>query len=77
MAPDRERRKRVLGAPLVALMMRGQRSGEFSSAITPEWAVRSFAALLLAGARAVADGSLSPEEAPELVFNTLYGGLRP
>src|SRR4051794_28870787 len=76
-APDRERRKRVLGQPLVALMARGQASGEFSPEITPEWAVRSFGALLLAGARAVADGTLTPEEAPELVFKTLYGGLRP
>ena len=76
-APDRERRKRELGAPLVALMLRGQTSGEFSSAFSPEWAVRMFGALLLAGARAVADGSLTREEAPDLVFNSLYGGLRP
>jgi TetR/AcrR family transcriptional repressor of mexCD-oprJ operon len=75
-APTPER-KRVLGAPLVALMARGQASGEFSRAITPEWAARTFAALLLAGARAVADGTLNPEEAPDLVFTTLYGGLRP
>jgi AcrR family transcriptional regulator len=69
--------KRALGEPLLALMARGQASGEFSRALTPQWAVRTFAALLLAGTRAVADGTLAHEKAPDVVFNTLYGGLRP
>src|SRR4051812_31759506 len=58
-SPGREHRKRVLGEPLIALIARGQAAGEFSSAVAPEWAVRCFGALLLAGARAVADGSLT------------------
>jgi AcrR family transcriptional regulator len=77
MAAPSPERKRVLGEPLRALMVRGQASGEFSRALNPEWAVRTFAALLLAGTRAVADGTLTHEEAPDLVFRTLYGGLRP
>jgi AcrR family transcriptional regulator len=76
-APPSPARKRVLGEPLRALMARGQASGEFSPALSPDWAVRTFAALLLSGARAVGDGTLTAEEAPEVVFRTLYGGLRP
>ena len=43
---------------------------------TPEWGVRVFGALLLAGARAVDDGALSRADAPDTVFHTLLEGLR-
>ena len=72
----REHRSRILGDPLRALIERGQAAGEFSSALSTEWAVRVFGALLLAGARAVADGTLTPDEAPRAVFRSLHEGLR-
>jgi TetR/AcrR family transcriptional repressor of mexCD-oprJ operon len=72
----RERRRRVLGDPLRALIERGKAAGEFSATLPTEWCVRSFGALLLAGARAVADGSITREEAPYLVFRSLNEGLR-
>jgi len=72
----REHRRRAFGEPLRALIERGQGAGEFSRALRPEWAVRVFGALLLAGARAVAEGALTREEAPDAVFRSLHEGLR-
>ena len=72
----REHRRRIVGEPLRALFERGKAAGEFSSALPTEWCVRSFGALLLAGARAVAEGALTHDEAPDLLFRTLLDGLR-
>ncbi|WP_053226205.1 TetR/AcrR family transcriptional regulator [Solirubrobacter soli] len=69
-------RRRILGEPLRALVERGKAGGEFSPTVSTEWCVRSFGALLLAGARAVADGALTHDEAPGVVFDSLYEGLR-
>ena len=68
-------RRRVLGDPLRTLIERGKLAGEFSPALSTEWCVRSFGALLLAGARGVADGTLTRDEAPALVFRSLHEGL--
>src|SRR4051794_8861989 len=59
----RAQRRRILGDPLRALIERGKASGEFSRALSTEWCARSFGALLLAGARAVGDGTLTHEAA--------------
>jgi AcrR family transcriptional regulator len=72
----REHRSRLLGDPLRALIERGQAAGEFSPALSTEWAVRVFGALLLAGARAVAEGTLTYDEAPGAVSHSLLQGLR-
>jgi TetR/AcrR family transcriptional regulator, mexCD-oprJ operon repressor len=72
----RRRRSRILGEPLRALIERGKAAGEFTNTLSTEWCVRSFAALLLAGARALADGALTHEEAQHAVFRTLHEGLR-
>jgi AcrR family transcriptional regulator len=72
---DREERRARMGEPLIALVRRGQAAGEFSSDLSPEWAVRAFGALLLAGARAVHDGTLTRAEAADTVFTTLTKGL--
>jgi TetR/AcrR family transcriptional repressor of mexCD-oprJ operon len=74
-AEDREERRARMGEPLMALVARGQAAGEFSSDLAPEWAVRAFGALLLAGARAVHDGTLTRAEAADTVFHTLTKGL--
>ncbi len=69
-------RRRVLGDPLRALIERGRAGGEFSATLSTEWCIRSFGALLLAGARGVADGTLTHDEAPHVVFRSLHEGLR-
>jgi TetR/AcrR family transcriptional repressor of mexCD-oprJ operon len=73
----RRRRQRILGEPLRELIERGRAAGEFAPDLATDWCMRSFGALLLAGARAVAEGALTHEEAPDAVFRSLYGGLRP
>ncbi len=72
----REHRRRAFGEPLVALIERGQAAGEFAAEGSSEWLARAFGALVLAGARAVGDGTLTREQAPEVVFRTLLEGLR-
>jgi AcrR family transcriptional regulator len=72
----RERSRQILGAPLRALFERGKAAGEFSPTLSTEWCVRAFGSLLLAGARAVADGTLTHEDAPDVVFRSLLEGLR-
>ena len=72
----REHRRRILGDPLRALIERGKAAGEFSPDLATEWCVRCFGGLLLAGARAVADGAITHEEAPQAVFRSLHEGLR-
>ncbi len=74
---DREHRRRVLREPLLELIRRGQAAGEFSAAVSPEWAARVVGALVQAGARAVGDGTLSRAAAGDAVVDTLLGGLRP
>jgi AcrR family transcriptional regulator len=76
-ADTRLRRQQILGEPLRALIERGKAAGEFASDVPTAWALRSFGALLLAGARAVAEGSLDQADAPATVFRSLHGGLRP
>jgi TetR/AcrR family transcriptional regulator, mexCD-oprJ operon repressor len=73
---DRAHRRRAFGEPLIALFTRGQAAGEFSTAVTPEWATRMFGATVIAGARAVDDGALTRADAPDTVFHTLTQGLR-
>ena len=73
----REDLRRVFGEPLVALLTRGQATGEFSAQSSPEWAARAFVAIVLAGARAVGEGGLSSADAPDVVLRTLLHGLRP
>jgi TetR/AcrR family transcriptional repressor of mexCD-oprJ operon len=72
---DRAQRRRTFGEPLIALFTRGQAAGEFSTAVTPEWATRLFGATVIAAARAVDDGALSPDDAADTVFHTLTKGL--
>ena len=72
-----EHRRRVYGQPIIALIARGQAAGEFSADLSPEWGLRAFGALVIAGARAVGEGALTREEAGTSVVRTLIGGLRP
>jgi TetR/AcrR family transcriptional regulator, mexCD-oprJ operon repressor len=71
----RELRWAIFGQPLVALIERGQATGEFSADLPANWSARSFGSLVLAGARAIADGELTRADAPEAVFRTLVRGL--
>jgi AcrR family transcriptional regulator len=71
----RAQQRRVFGEPLAALIERGQAAGEFSAALSPEWASRVLGALVLAGARAVIDGGVARADAPDMVLRTLFAGI--
>ena len=71
----REQRRATFRQPLVALVERGQATGEFAADLPAEWSARSFGSLVLAGARAIADGELARTAAADLVFRTLIRGL--
>lgn len=72
----RAQQRRAFREPLIALMERGQAAGEFSAALSPDWASRILGALVLAGARAINDGDVSRETAADMVLRTLLDGLR-
>lgn len=75
-SPKRRRQqRRVFSEPLLALIQRGQASGELSASVSPEWGVQTFRSLMQGGARAVADGGLSRAAAPDVVLTTLLNGL--
>jgi TetR/AcrR family transcriptional repressor of mexCD-oprJ operon len=73
---SRTRSHRVIDESLFALIERGQAAGEFSTAVSPAWVAGVFRALLLAGTRAVGDGVLAREDAPDAIFRSLFEGLR-
>ncbi len=75
-SPKRRRQqRRVFSEPLLALIQRGQASGELSASVSPEWGVQTFRSLMQGGARAVADGGLARAAAPDVVLTTLLNGL--
>jgi AcrR family transcriptional regulator len=75
-APRRRReQRRVFAEPVLALIRRGQASGELSGAVSPEWVLQVFQAIVQAGARSVAAGDLARDDAPDLVVATLLRGL--
>jgi AcrR family transcriptional regulator len=75
-AEARAEARRLLGDPLRALIERGQAVGEISTDVSTEWAARVFGAVLVAGARAVIDGTLEHDAAVESVHGTLMRGIR-
>ena len=70
-----QQQRRVLSEPLIALFERGRTKGEFPASLSPGWAAKVFASLVLTGARAVSEGSLSRDAAPDVVAATLLTGI--
>ena len=65
-----------LAAPMLALVERGQATGELSRALSAQWILRAFGAVLLTGLREIADGRLERDRAAAVVSGTLLDGLR-
>lgn len=65
-----------LGAPLFALVERGQASGELSRSLSPSWMLAVLGAVVSTAVREIAAGRLKRDEAPELVTATLMRGYR-
>jgi AcrR family transcriptional regulator len=75
--PDDGSRKREqeLGQPVLAMIRRGQQSGELSSDVPAEWLIRTLDALIRAALRMVAAGEITPGEASEMVYRMTLRGI--
>jgi AcrR family transcriptional regulator len=70
------KRENELSQPVLALIRRGQESGELTQDVDPTWVTRTLDALIRSALRAVGDGQMSSSEAAELVYRTTLRGLR-
>jgi AcrR family transcriptional regulator len=75
--PEEQRRERKarLRAPLLALIDRGQASGEFSRSVDAAWMLTVFGAVISAAHREIAQGRLERDRAAEVVTRTLLHGF--
>jgi TetR/AcrR family transcriptional repressor of mexCD-oprJ operon len=64
-----------LRAPLLALIDRGQASGELSRSMDPAWMLTAFGAVVLAAQREIVAGRLERGPAAAIVTRTLLRGL--
>jgi AcrR family transcriptional regulator len=73
--PELIARVEALDAPVRALVRRAQTDGVIRADLSDEWIVASINALVSAAWERIALGRLAPVSAPELVMNTLLGGI--
>lgn len=73
-AERRRAREERLGAPLYALIERGQATGELSRALSAPWMLTTLGAVLVAAIREIHAGRLAREDAPATVTATLLHG---
>jgi TetR/AcrR family transcriptional repressor of mexCD-oprJ operon len=73
-AANREREEE-LAHPVLALIRRGQESGELSPDVPPRWVTRTLDALIRSALRDVAEGQFTPSEAAAMVYRTTLQGL--
>jgi TetR/AcrR family transcriptional regulator, mexCD-oprJ operon repressor len=69
------KREAELSQPVLALIRRGQASGELSPDVSPDWVTRTLEALIRSALRASLDGAISASEAANLVYRTTMRGL--
>jgi AcrR family transcriptional regulator len=74
---DAELRQRAeeVGAPLIAIVARGQASGAFRSDLKPRWAVAALGSLIQAVTAALIDGEVRERDACRLVVTTFADGM--
>ncbi|HEX4759818.1 MAG TPA: helix-turn-helix domain-containing protein [Thermoleophilaceae bacterium] len=73
---DQEPRERI-SAALRTAVERGQRRGEITRGIPPEWAVTVIRSLMLAALEELSDGSMSDRDAERFVKRIVRQGLAP
>lgn len=74
---DLELRQRAeeVGAPLIAIVGRGQRSGDFRPDLQPRWCAAALGALIQAVTVALIDGDVRDRDACRLVVTTFVDGM--
>jgi TetR/AcrR family transcriptional regulator, mexCD-oprJ operon repressor len=73
-AADRKR-EAELSQPVLAMIMRGQESGELAADVSPVWFTRTLDALIRSALRAVSEGSITADEAAAMIYRTTLRGL--
>jgi TetR/AcrR family transcriptional regulator, mexCD-oprJ operon repressor len=74
--PEADRkREQELSQPVLAMIRRGQRSGELSPDVDPPWVTRTLEALIRSALRGITDGELTQPQAAQLVWRTTLRGL--
>ena len=66
-----------IGAALRAAVERGQRRGEITRSVPPEWAALAIRSLMLAALEQLSEGSMSERDAERLVNRIVLQGLAP
>jgi TetR/AcrR family transcriptional regulator, mexCD-oprJ operon repressor len=69
------KREDELGQPVLALIRRGQESGELSPEVPPQWFTRTLDALIRSALRVVSEGEITPGEAAAMIHRTTLRGL--
>jgi AcrR family transcriptional regulator len=64
-----------VGAPLIAIIERGQRSGDFRADLPPRWAAGALGSLIQAVTVALIDGEVRDRDASRLVVTTFVDGI--
>jgi AcrR family transcriptional regulator len=75
MPPELVEADRATREPVLALLRRGQASGEFRSDLSAEWIAHQLDYMLFATWQAVHDGALARKDAARLLATTLLGGI--
>jgi AcrR family transcriptional regulator len=75
--PELREQEESVGAPLLALVERGQRDGEIRDDMPLRWLVAGLASLLTEALRAVARGDISRAEAGSLATRTFLESMQP
>jgi TetR/AcrR family transcriptional repressor of mexCD-oprJ operon len=75
--PELRDKEQSVGAPLIALVERGQRSGELRDDLPLRWIVASLGSLVNEALRAVGRNDIDRAEAGSLVTRTLLESMRP
>ncbi len=71
----RSKREDRLREPVLAMIQRGQASGEFARELPSRWVARALGAVISAALRAIEDGELSSKDAASIVYRTVMRGL--
>lgn len=74
-APANRKREEELGQPVLALIRRGQKSGELSADVDPRWFTRTLDALIRSALRVISEGEIKPSEAAAMIHRTTLRGL--
>jgi AcrR family transcriptional regulator len=69
------KREQELSRPVVAMIQRGQESGELTSDVPPLWVTTALDGLIRAALRMVSEGQANAADAVELIYRTTLQGF--